>query len=59
MATGVGRGAEWLVARKRCRMAGRKDAQIVSELHHLKHSPKKHGSLLTPEKLKNMAVYSL
>ena len=52
MATGAGRGAEWLVARKRCRMASRKDAQIVSELHHLKHSPEKNFILLSPEKLK-------
>ena len=34
-----GNGSVTLVARKRCRMASRKDAQIVFELHPLKHSP--------------------
>ena len=33
-------------------MASRKDAQIVFELHHLKHSPEKNFILLSPEKLK-------
>ena len=40
-------------------MASRKDAQIVFELHHLKHSPEKKLYFALTWKIKNMAVYSL